>query len=659
MGHSSTTLGSPGTAPGGALPDGFAAVAIDPGPHGPLRLCVLFRAKPDESGGHFVVLRDLPAGRALLGCVADASGSVRDWVELWVQDPPAAGEAAWGGAAPGNAASDRRWAEEFDAAAALEPGLVLHTGWEREHPFPTFIDRSSVAAVHPIDRSSVRPLVLCTDDALLAARGLPPYGASPHRYLCAAGPGQAATFVPVTPDSPRNHATTGLAEVVEDAEDLVPFNPGGGLLQVRRHFPIRLEPYVDALGGAPWDAVAREAAPLSMPAPERAGFLVPGLRGHAARLAEILHLKLRLIADAVASARDLVAQTGRPMFNLSPGSFHVDAGAPGGRLPFHWTARLVLVRPGEALPVAIEGGGVSCYQPAAADQSSIYRAASGQAPVRGQLSLRLRRVEQAPDGRVSAEGTLHAHERLDMAPRERSLIRFRLRTSAAPMALCAELGAADATGAGEFRFRTVPQALDGARLSRMRSIEGVPLEGVPFEMSPLLGSPCDLYSLGVLAVRILFAHPRRALPAALDEVLSLARQVAAEHDAHVPLADRLRSIARADARWLEALGPHHLARSEMTPRDGLAHVPPALWIETLAMIVKMLPGAGPDSTCASLADAPERRPHAVFDGAMDDLEALLARSRTLVVFDAAANREIHAAIERCAGSLVPAEERAA
>ena len=69
---------------------------------------------------------------------------------------------------------------------------------------------------------------------------------------------------------------------------------------------------------------------------------------------------------------------------------------------------------------------------------------------------------------------------------------------------------------GETSFRTVPMHLDAALQKVLQSYEGTPFHQVPYEVIPPLSSPCDLYALGVLALRILFAGTPITLPIALD-----------------------------------------------------------------------------------------------------------------------------------------------
>src|SRR5215831_3714542 len=96
-----------------SIPEGFIAIPVHPaGPDIPLHLCVLVRQMPDPVAGHFVLLRDITDAVVYLGCVTDAAGRLREWVELWIQNAdgldaslPALREAF------SNYALDQRWGQ--------------------------------------------------------------------------------------------------------------------------------------------------------------------------------------------------------------------------------------------------------------------------------------------------------------------------------------------------------------------------------------------------------------------------------------------------------------------------------------------------------------------------------------------------------------------
>jgi hypothetical protein len=176
-----------------------------------------------------------------------------------------------------------------------------------------------------------------------------------------------------------------------------------------------------------------------------------------------------------------------------------------------------------------------------------------------------------------------------------------------------------------------------------------------FEVIPILGSPVDLYSLGVLATRLLLVNGEASLPVAMDEILSLAREVANQHDPQSPLGLRVRAIVESDPRWMLALGPHRLVWEGLTAEQASEMVPPDLWADVLAMIVAMFPGIGPDSAARDYGDAPAGAQHRVFDRAIADLDRLLLRTRSLIVIDWRYNREIHSVIRGYLTGLVSPE----
>ena len=80
-------------------------------------------------------------------------------------------------------------------------------------------------------------------------------------------------------------------------------------------------------------------------------------------------------------------------------------------------------------------------------------------------------------------------------------------------------------------------------------------------------------------------------------------------------------------------------------------MPAEVWWDVLAALVRTFPGIGPDSACADYGDAPSGGIHKVFDKLSGDLSSLLLRTRSLIVIDWRANREIHSVIRNFATGL--------
>ena len=94
----------------------------------------------------------------------------------------------------------------------------------------------------------------------------------------------------------------------------------------------------------------------------------------------------------------------------------------------------------------------------------------------------------------------------------------------------------------------------------MRAAEGVSFARSPFEVVPLLSTPCDLYALGVLAVRTFLTNPHNSLAEALDELISLGRKAGEGDTADKPLVARIGELMDAEPRFSKALGPHRLVQ---------------------------------------------------------------------------------------------------
>src|SRR5258705_431701 len=180
--------------------------------------------------------------------------------------------------------------------------------------------------------------------------------------------------------------------------------------------------------------------------------------------------------------------------------------------------------------------------------------------------VRMRQVLSDVGGATVLEGTFATQERVDS--QKNDLVWLRLTLAAGPVNLYGRMEASTALASGEYRFRTVAQRFSAEINNQLKTAAGVPIGNTPFEGLSLLSTPVDLYALGVLGVRSLLANPRTPLPVVLDEVLSLARQVATEHDPAVSLGLRISTLFDRDKRWLESLGPQHLVHDQVSPEKA-------------------------------------------------------------------------------------------
>jgi hypothetical protein len=640
------------------LPEGYVAVPVtEYQTASPLRVCVLVRRDPDPVSGHLVTLRDSVEARVLLGCVTDAADRVKQWLEIWVQDVDGLSGQAVGlnisREALTNRVLDERWRSQLEHGDDEDFGSVIRTGWEEEGPCSIFIDVTDMRPFHPFSPTgSGYPVVLCRDDALLMRKRLPMYSTSLHRYLYQREMGEDSLFWPATEDAPANEYTKPLDELKPRELELIPLNPSGGLMMVRTYSPFGLNEFIQQLGGTAWTGVPHGKSRLRLgPVPTEGedaekfgGWMFLERAGRNGRFVELFHLKIRCILDLVTSVRALIRRTQRPLLNLRPESFQIVSDGGGAALPVLWTCRPRLVDPGDAVALKIPSGDATYFLPAHSGGLSIFQPSKARELYNGRGEFQIRRFPPSPHNQMIIEGVFHTREHIIAAKND--MIWFRLHLKGKRVDLYAKLEPQENMADGELRFRTVSQRFEESIGSVLQSAEGVPLHDVSFEIVPLLSSPCDLYSLGVLATQILLLRPDTTLAECIGDMTSLGRKLAGSYDANAPRQLRIQAVFADNKRFQESLGPQRMVFENLASAEAVHALPEELWWETLAAIVPLFPGLGPDSTCTDLGHAPMGGIHRVFDPVISDLQNLVNRSRSLLMVDWNHNREVHAVLKK-------------
>jgi hypothetical protein len=616
----------------------------------PITISLLVRMDSSESPP-FILLRETLDASIYLGSIVDRAGHPKAWVEIWVQNVDRVAFSFRAQLEPlTNSVLDRRWADRAAMFRTLKRAAIIETGAEFSHPMPALIDGKEGMVIHPSDPLTRRPFQLCQDEKALDLAGLPSYGSSLHRYLWNGFGADETVFLAITSGAPM---PPGVRPVDDIFKGLYPFNPGGGLLLVRPLAPLALTEFADILSGKTWpgfqcgkETIRLGAAYSRLEDAEqilyRGGHLFSGRAGKAGRLLEVFHLKLNLILQALEETRSAIRFQQLPFLVLRAESFRVQLSEIGTGLPLFWSAQVDLAESTCAAAISVGASGVRYFIPPELSGPSIYRPQMRDLTGRGSATVRIRKIfPPTPDG-TSLEATLATDERLNVAASD--LIHVRLPIASGRTDLYGRVDETEALAEGETRFRTIPQMLSEPIQNSLEQLAGAPIGNASFEILPLLTSPCDMYSLGVLTVKILLVDDENTLAIALDEMLSLARQIAIEHQPDVAIGKRLQSIVERDPRWETSLGPHRLVRDDGIRQAAARVVPAELWWETIGVITRLFPGIGPDSFCGDLGDAPSSALDQIFEEAIGQIDLLLLRSRSLVVADWNQNLEIHDAI---------------
>ncbi len=616
----------------------------------PLAICLFVRVDA-ASSAPFILLRETIDSSIYLGCIVDRAGHPKASVEIWVQNVDRVAFSFHARLEQlTNTLLDGRWSERAAMFRALKRGTIIETGSEFTHPAPSLVDEREGAMVHPVEPVSGRPFILCEDEKALELAGLPPYASSLHRYLWN-GPGVAdPVFLALTTDAPL---PSGIRSAAEQFKGFHLFNPGGGLLLVRPLAPLGLTEFADLLSGKVWPGIVcgKETIHLSSPYSEladaeailyRGSHLFSGRAGRAGRLLEIFHLKLNLVLQAIEETRTAIRFQQMPFLVLGADSFRVQLFEVGTGLPLFWSGKVDMAESSCAMALSVGANAARYFVPPELQGRSIYRPEARYSAERGTASVRIRRVLPPAQGGTSLEATIITDERMSVAASD--LIHVRIPIAGGRADLFGHVDESEALAKGETRFRTIPQNLSASEKIGLEELEGSSVNNASFEILPLLTSPCDMYALAVLAVRILLVDEENTLAIALDSMLSLAREVATEHESGNSLGKRLQAILAKDQRWAASVGPHRLVRDIGVRQTAARIIPSDLWWETIGVVLRLFPGIGPDSYCRDLGDAPSTALDQIFDNAISQINLLLLRSRSLVVADWNQNLEIHDAI---------------
>lgn len=634
------------------LPAGYVAVPLTDAERGAVvRLCVVVRTGGKAGESPLVLLREGLEARVMLGCLCDSAGMVHEFLELWVQDTAGLDRALPGyRQALTNAVLDHRWAVRAENFSKVEGVGLVTTGWETRNPSPMFVDVRRGTPVPPRDRRSGAAWALCKDEALLSKKGVPAYATTTSRHLYQPEAGDETPLLPIDVVG-IDPAAMGVGAPGEATG----INGGGGLMLARPFAPLSYEEYCDAVTGLPGPSGAADAVLEGISSAARGtgaanrggGWLNVNPGAVRARLVESLHLKLMLLAGAVAAVRSTVQGTQTPLLNLTANSFRVRLARGAGTLPLWWTAQAELTEPGEGVELPIEGTSARYFLTATPQGMSVYTPAAMGRASSGRGWLRLRNVINEGNGTI-LEGTLTTQDRI--TPGSNDLLWMRTTIGQTRVDLYGTIDTQGAMAQGELRVRTIPQRLSDDVTARLKTAMGVPIPDVTFELVPLLSTPCDLYALGVLAVRTLLMGEKRPLPVALDEILSLAAQAAQAAEGGADLTTRLMQVFESDKKWAKVLGPQNLLVGVKDADEAFLAVPPRLWMSTLAMVIRMFTGLGPDSRCRDLGDVAAGGPQRAFDGVLDDLYALLIRCRSLILSDQGLTADVRDVLKDCLAS---------
>jgi hypothetical protein len=633
------------------IPSGFRFAPLDLGGSRPaLALGLLLREEADPIAGHFIPIRQTVDARVFLGAVCDNADRIIELVEIWVQtladlDPARLGFEA----TLNNACFESRWEAQLQALEAAAPAAFIDVSGLEANGAPLLVDteKFQLVALHQVLESD--QWALCRDEAALELAQLPAYPSSMARYLYQPQLASKTDFIPVNDTAPRNEFTKELEELLPQGARYRPFNLEAGRLAARKLAHMELVDFSRLIGGEPWRGMDQAKIPFLPDGLGRTLQDIDRLRdggehlfrsgeGLPGRMAEAFFLKLTVWEELFSLVRESVRRVQTPFYSLAPASFRMRLAGISPHLPWLWAFRAELADTPDSFVLPSMTPDTRFFKPLRSSGFSVYRPQAMTGSIRSTGSLRLRRVRDTGKGEVVLEGTLDASERIEGCKSD--LVFIRIPLGAESLDVFAQVSAEEGLAHGEVRFTTLGQPVSPEMRESLKACEGVPLPRVPFELMPIMRTPCDVYSLAVIAVELLLVNPTNTLPVALDESLSMGRQIAVGEGGTEPLRDRVARLFESDPRWRASLGPQRLLVEEVSVEQGAEVFPTELWTHFLAVLIRCFPGIGPDSCHGDFgAVSPFALEHA-FDEPLEEIAALRRRARSLILIDWTRNREI-------------------
>jgi len=633
------------------MPSGFVLAPIHLATEAtPLVIGVFVRtnaASADE--GSFILLQEMPGARAYLGAIADAEARIQEWVEIWVQTQQISDLAFSSYQIQlSNLFFDREWQAESDLLKRNLPRLFIGVQMESYNVGPILIKQPLHGALEKFAQVELTGWRVCTDDALLQSHGLDLYSISPHRYLHVPDAKENKTFVVTSTDSPVNSHVQSIERLYTSKDVLAIFNPHAGFIRVSRHQPLNLEDYLQILEGRAWQwgnsklgmtftngiysaLQAWSSNPKGLP------FLLHGNGLASDHFNEILFLKLSSLLDAFREVKIRAKAQQLPLLNITPASFRVGVLETGEQFPALWSAKCHLTKPGQAYPLKIKSTEQKYFIRIGRVAPSPFLPEGMGAHSFGIGIIQIRNVTTETDG-VVLEGTLVAEDYLGLDPHD--LLWFKLPLGEGRVDFHAHVYKSDTGGPREARFRSVPAKISDSLVESLKRMAGTRFPKSPYEIWPLLSSPCDLYSLGVMAVRFLLANSQSNLPIILDEILSLARSVGDSSKDKEDYLAELRKLVKNDENLLNFVSPHNLIECGLSPKQARANICMDIWLETISWLLRLFPDTGVHSFCKDFGDVSPLALETVFDNPMQQLELIILRLRSILAPSLSENVEI-------------------
>lgn len=647
------------------LDEEFITVPLDAGEDASVRLALVVRKEPDPAEGQYCRLRQLTDASVYLGCFTDRSGHILKWLELWVRNYDNIADKLHENAFDviNNAVLDERWDRQKKILELSQASHVYKTSLETQMEYSLHVDVYNKKVGFVKDATTKTHWKICKEDELLKRLELAPYSTSIHRYLYLESMGAESSFLPITPNAPQNEKTKPLEEGIGSRSTLLPFNSYGGSIIVREVAPMALEGYLCVLSGKPWSGVGQGTKKLipsgvykeisdEVSVGYAAGRLVSTRQGQRTWQLESLFLKVRLFYEMIAKVKACVELDQKPFFSLDPSSFGISLPSSSPTSPYLWSAEVVMNKTSDAISFSVEkqtdldSRETTYFRTFRPLTASIYRPEALAQNRTLMAEVTLLKIERDRDsGLFNITGSMRSSDIQSHGILGRHFYFIDYSVRGKRMRLVAEMTEVDARVADKIQFKTLKLSLTSEQQVALESFIGVEQVGVYCEILPVLGTPCDLYSLGVIGMEVLFHGSEIPLAQLKDQLRTLAN-ACLDLGEEQSIVERIIQTFDTEPNLRETLMPESLG---LAPSGkNYMGLPPEdrIWEGLLSIIMKMLSGLlKSEGYSPSLSNENNFRITHVFDPPLRELGRYMGILRSLNLGDTQSSQVVGEAID--------------
>lgn len=438
---------------------------------------------------------------------------------------------------------------------------------------------------------------------------------------------------------------------------------------------LSLDELSDLLGGRPRESFAEEAAFLpALSESARYRYPVGGeLSASTGRLlfesdssgmdaVEIFYLKVVAFRQAIEGALEYARAFGRPHLDLHPRHVLYDLSRSGEGLPWLWGFQARLHGLSSAARSERLAGAADILIPPR--KPSVPYAPPEVlefhlAPPRP-AQLVLTELEQARAGSARGyrlHGKLSDPYGIYPAPREQDWILVTLDNEALGLSNAAFPSRRDpraAPEAQELVFISEPVALEESTAERLKKTTGGRISGARYKVYADFGAPSDLYSLGLMLLRMLVGNDRQDAKTIADAVERIAKRLSAA-GAGTGSAMDLGAVTDRDPKSAAAFQKANVFYQELDRADNRPNaIPDSLWSRAILLGLRLSTRVEGFSLCANPSDYDGVHPTAKLEAASQEVDLLASELRALLFQRQGVHLEIQQVLSELLSEGVPA-----